>query len=42
MSATYLFFSSPESDNSLWDICDAYLFWDGQALQLVTIDAATS
>jgi hypothetical protein len=38
MSASYTWLGNPESATSLTSAYAAYLFWDGQALNLVTID----
>ena len=42
MSASYQFFSSSNTAQSFVNAYNAYMFWDGQALQLVTIDGSTS
>jgi len=41
MSVTYTHFGQKQSGNSLYTSYDAYLFWTGQAFQLVTIEAAS-
>jgi len=41
MSVTYTHFGQNDSGNSLYTSFDAYLFWTGQAFQLVTIEAAS-
>ena len=40
MSVSYTWFGSARSGSSYVTTYDAYLFWDGQALQLITIDGA--
>lgn len=43
MTASYTtWYGSPRSMNSLTPAYDAYLFWDGQGLKLVTISGSTS
>jgi hypothetical protein len=42
MTASYTWFGQPKSMSSLESAYDAYLFWDGQALQLVTISGSAS
>jgi hypothetical protein len=42
MAASYTWFGYPKSVSSFDSAYDAYLFWDGQALQLVTIDGSNS
>ncbi len=41
MSVSYTWFGSARSGNSLNPTYDAQLFWDGQTLQLVTIDGSS-
>jgi hypothetical protein len=40
MSVSYTWFGSARNRSSYVTAYDAYLFWDGQALQLITIDGA--
>jgi hypothetical protein len=42
MTASYTTFGYPKTMDSLQSAYDAYLFWDGQALQLVTISGSMS
>lgn len=41
MTVSYLFFGYPKKEPSFTSAYVAYLFWDGQSLQLVTIDASS-
>ncbi len=41
MSATYVWLGNRENANSFITFYDAYLFWDGQALVLVSIDGSS-
>jgi hypothetical protein len=40
MSVSYTWFGNARNRSSYINAYDAYLFWDGQALQLITIDGA--
>ena len=40
MSVSYTWFGSPRNRSSYITAYDASLFWDGRALQLITIDGA--
>ena len=42
MSVTYVWLGSSESGHSLTNVYDGKLFWDGKALQLITIDGSVS
>jgi hypothetical protein len=42
MTASYTWFGSAKSMSSLTPAYDAYLFWDGQGLQLVTISGSNA
>jgi hypothetical protein len=42
MSATYTWLGNSDSAQSFVTSYDAYLFWDGSALQLVTVDGSSS
>jgi hypothetical protein len=41
MSVSYTWFGQHKAGSSLNTHYNAYLFWDGSALQLVTIDGAS-
>ena len=41
MSVSYTWFGSPRNRSSYITSYDASLFWDGQALQVITIDGAS-
>jgi len=42
MSVSYDWFGNPRSGSSLSNAYEAYLFWDGQNLKLVTIQGSIS
>jgi hypothetical protein len=42
MAVSYRWFGYPKSGASYINSYDAQLFWDGQAMQLITIDGSSS